>query len=500
MQDLSQPEHVRNDAHMVNGSETPLIGVLGNKIVPEARWIENYGRDKIVTIAAWPELDGVTALDWKPSGFKKMEDFWNRHVYTGNGSDLDADASGSKLLGLAEFVNGNFLGADAGYQSTETKHYFPHPALADTNISAYGVHDVLPAGTWTSGVTVNPKSGTFRQSVFLRKDRSGVVVNKHSVLNYSQLYSGRIFGVESPHTNAKTTINAPDVLENYHKIVLPKAIKYTAGIMDYFLRGKLEVRVTWDEENEDYKLDITNKSGDTLKGGQFTLYADNSGDTRTPISSLEIKVGDDVWNSNSILAENDVARGTFSPSSSQSKGFILVYKGTIGVDSGNAATDSLDMGKAIAAYHFQILRFNIKWNINDDIDLYLKDPDGNTIYFHNRVTELGELDIDDILGKGPENITLKRLVPGDYQAYANFYNSHNEEDDLTVDPRIVAPVNVTMKTYYNSATPLDTVTFTVTKFNFGADIPKNTPGPASQGSWYVRKKVTVDDKFKVTQH
>ena len=352
LQDLSQPEHVRNDAHMVNGSETPLIGVLGNKIVPEARWIENYGRDKIVTIAAWPELDGVTALDWKPSGFKKMEDFWNRHVYTGNGSDLDADASGSKLLGLSEFVNGNFLGADAGYQSAETKHYFPHPALADTNISAYGVHDVLPAGTWTSGVTVNPKSGTFRQSVFLRKDRSGVVVNKHSVLNYSQLYSGRIFGVESPHTNAKTTINAPDVLENYHKIVLPKAIKYTAGIMDYFLRGKLEVRVTWDEENEDYKLDITNKSGDTLKGGQFTLYADNSGDTRTPISSLEIKVGDDVWNSNSILAENDVARGTFSPSSPQSKRFILVYKGTIGVDSGNAATDSLDMGKATAAYHF----------------------------------------------------------------------------------------------------------------------------------------------------
>jgi len=499
LQDLSQPEHVRNDAHMVNGSETPIVGALGG-IVPEARWIENYGRDKIVTIAAWPELDSVPALDWKPSGFKKMEDFWNRKVYTGSSTALDEDASGTKLLGLAEFVNGNFLGADAGYQSTDAKHYFPHPSLGDTNVGTYSVHDVLPANTWRSGATVNPKSGIFRQSVFLRKDRSGVVVDRHSVLNYSQLYRGRIFGVESPHTDAKTTINAPDVLENYHKIVLPKAIKYTSGIMDYFLRGKLEVRVTWDEENDEYKLDITNKSGDTLKGGQFTLYADNTGGTRTAVSSLEVKVGGDVWSSSSILADNDVAQGTFSPSSTQSKGFILVYKGTIGVDSGNAANDSLDEGKAVASYHFQILRFNIKWNVNDDIDLYLTDPNGETISFRHTVSELGELDIDDIPGTGPENITLKQIVPGDYQAYANFFRSHNEADDPDADPPIINPVTVTMKTYYNSSTPLDTVTFTFTDFDQGAGPPEGVTGPATQECWYIRKKVVVDDELKVTQH
>lgn len=500
LQDLSQPEHVRNDAHMVNGSDTPVIGGLGNKIVPEARWIENYGRDKIVTIAAWPELDGVTPLDWKPAGFKKMEDFWNRHVYTGSGSDLDADASGTKLLGLSEFVNGNFLGADAGYQSTKSKHYFPHPALADTNISTYGVHDVLPASTWRTGATVNPKSGIIRQSVFLRKDRSGVVVDRHSVLNYSQFYSGRILGVESPHMDAKTTINAPDVLENYHKVVLPKAIKYTAGIMDYFLRGKLEVRVTWDEENEEYKLDITNKSGDSLKGGAFTLYADDSGDTRTAVSSLAVKLEGDAWSSSSILADEAIANATFKPSSTQSKGFILVYKGTIGLDSGNAANDSLDEGKAIAAYHFQILRFNIKWDKNDDIDLYLRDPDGALIYYSDKVSDLGELDIDDIPGTGPENITLKRLVPGDYKVYANFYFTHYEEDDLSVDPPVIHPVNVTMKTYYNSSTPLDTVNFNLENFNYGSDIPEETAGPATQQYWYIRKKVTVDEEGKVTQH
>lgn len=82
---------------------------------------------------------------------------------------------------------------------------------------------------------------------------------------------------------------------------------------------------------------------------------DDSSDTRTAVSSLEVKVNGSVWDSNRILADGAAANATFTPSSTQSKGFILVCKGTIGLDSGGMKTNSVDEGKAIAAYHFQLL-------------------------------------------------------------------------------------------------------------------------------------------------
>ena len=348
LQDLSEPEHVRNDAHMVNGSETPIIGDLGG-ITPNARWIENYGRDKISKIIEWPELSDVTALDWRSAGFKKMEDFWNRHVYTGNGTDLDADASGSKLLGLSEFVNGNFLGADASYESSKAEHWFPHPSIADTNISSYGFHDVFKAFTWEDGA-VNPASGRFRQSFCLKKERSGVIVDKHSLLIYSQLYSGRIFGIEASPLFPRTTINAPDVLANYHKIVLPKAIEYTAGLLDYFFRGKLEVEVTWDNTNKLYKLAITNNSSQPFKGGTFTLYTDTD-DAAANRSEVNLDVDDGSWDDSRTLQPGATVNATCHQLSDGSKEHMLVYQGIIGLN-GNAEADTIEAGHAIAAYHF----------------------------------------------------------------------------------------------------------------------------------------------------
>lgn len=134
LQDLSQPDHVRNDAHLINNDD-------GSKS-PQFRWIENYGAQNIKRISGWSELAGVTALDWRAAGFVKLKDFWNRGIYNGNPAALDADADGNSAasgatLGLSEFVNGNFLGEDASYEEvTSGGHHFPHPALADTNASS----------------------------------------------------------------------------------------------------------------------------------------------------------------------------------------------------------------------------------------------------------------------------------------------------------------------------------------------------------------------------
>ncbi len=126
-QDLSQPEHVRNDEHVLH------------------RAIENYGsgyvadaeRDSTTLQQRFPQVPRGWTY-WQGQGFQKILDFWDRGMYKGGDPvplDRDADATVGRKLGLAEFSNGNFLGEDATYGEFFTNggpHYFPLPSLKNT--------------------------------------------------------------------------------------------------------------------------------------------------------------------------------------------------------------------------------------------------------------------------------------------------------------------------------------------------------------------------------
>jgi len=498
LEDLSQPDHVRNDAHVINGTDTPKL-----KHGPEARWIENYGQLKGVDIIKG--LNDLAPLDWRASGFSKLEDFWDRKFYHGEASVLDADASGAAeaRLGLAEFINGNFLGEDASYKELTIPfawHHFEHPSLADTNLKALTGTTGARVGfvgldsTWTSSATSDASPRTFR-SLFLRKEKSGIVVEKHSMLYYSTVYTTKRGKQQGPMPSV--TINSPSVLEEYHRLILAKAIEYSAGLMDYFFRGKMDVRITWDKDADNYNLEIENQSGQPFKGGQFTLYTDDGNGLRDSGQVLDVLCYDgSAWGDDSLLEDGDTVTATFQASAQPSKGYTLVYKGSIGVDGNNEAADPIDTGMALAAYSFQILRFNITWDVASDIDLYLVDPDGHVIAYYNRNSDLGELDNDDRHGTGPENITLKRLVDGDYQVWVNYYADHYYEDDEGGAP---TSINVTLNTYFNAASEIDSVSFTLNEGNGGSSHPAGVSGPNTQASWYVRKLVKIKNGL-ITAH
>ena len=141
------------------------------------------------------------------------------------------------------------------------------------------------------------------------------------------------------------TINDPEVLQDYHDIMIPKAIEYSAGILDYFFRGKLEVvSVVWNSTQ--YTITVRNQSGQELvTGGKFTVWKDDAGN-RSPVGSV-------------VTLNQNVADGTTwqfnfpGPQVTTTTKFIVVYQGTIGL-TGGQASDPVDQNIAIAAKQFTV--------------------------------------------------------------------------------------------------------------------------------------------------
>lgn len=82
-------------------------------------------------------------------------------------------------------------------------------------------------------------------------------------------------------------------------------------------------------------------------------------------------------------------------------------------------------------------RATLFWDTNGtDVDLWVTDPTGEKCYFANRNTASGlELDVDDVTGYGPENITGEMdLPPGQYLVQVHYYSDHgtNLASDCTV--------------------------------------------------------------------
>jgi len=69
------------------------------------------------------------------------------------------------------------------------------------------------------------------------------------------------------------------------------------------------------------------------------------------------------------------------------------------------------------------IRVVINWNMNNtDIDLHVKDPNGEECYYSHTKTRIGgRISADNTSGYGPEQFLLKKAVSGKYQVYVNYF-------------------------------------------------------------------------------
>lgn len=330
-QDLTSPDHVRDAAH------------------PWAAWFEKYAvREdsprtpnyrKYTNWFALPQNATVGWANWQAQGFSQLLDFWDRNKYNASGSGgLNNDGQLGEKLGLAEFCNGNFLGETALYKEcygSWTIHYFPFPSLMHSTTFADNstIEGLLASGlrytTLANGEIVRP--------IFINKKADGITFSNHSVVSY--LTAAMVQSGLSPRAAASVipqvsvSIKNNDVLQAYQSILLPKAVEYSAGILDYFFRGTFTFRVSGDNSESDFTL--KNTSGQDFSGGAFFLLLETNG-VRTFVHQYPL----------GILPSGGSTNLTYAGAITNK--YLLFYQGTIGITNGTNALDPVDAGISIA--------------------------------------------------------------------------------------------------------------------------------------------------------
>jgi hypothetical protein len=316
-QDTSSPDHVRNVAHK------------------DGAYFEDYGQDNCASHTDWFTNQPHGWAYWQNRGFSKLLDFWDRNLYNNNSSAaLIAEAAGTTNLGLAEFDNGNFLGDRSFYSECydnhNNKHYFPFPSVTDTD------HKNLNPNNLEGSVREDElRSLKQWKRVYIKKTGAGVVVTNHSALTYEEL---RNLGRNIPKRVA-FTINDVNVLQEYHSILLPKAVEYSAGLLDYFFRGIFTLQVSGDDSSSTFT--VHNTSGQDFSGGAFFLLLEANG-VRTLVKQYLLA---DIL-PNGILSNGGSVNLTYAGAATNK--YLCFYQGTIGITNGTDALDPVDAGISVA--------------------------------------------------------------------------------------------------------------------------------------------------------
>lgn len=329
LEDDSQPQHVRNEQHL-----DELPGVFSIFPSPWLSPIEEYGRKHVAQLNYQ-----ASVLDWRSAGFTKLEDFWDRHLYNGSATALDNAESvgGADTLGLAEWCNGNFLGARhlfPEYFNPGDVEYYPFPSRDhSTDYSDVQSHPANHAYTFTN------EDGTAGKGIYLAKTGDGIHYQHIARVNYLGAKIPGLTGVRY------CTIADPLVEKDYHDNFIPKAVEYSAGLLDYFFRGTLGLRVTNNDDGT-YGLYIINTSSQDFSGGSFHLFYDNMNGVRTELTGDDF----DISGYSGALTPGEATEAFFTPQA-YAVSYTLVYQGTVGTASGSAS-DPVDEGIAIAANGF----------------------------------------------------------------------------------------------------------------------------------------------------
>ena len=342
LQDMAQPQHTRNDGHL--GCENALLRFIAG----ETSWYEAYVETRALNqrYRSRPESSRALLLTgYDTVVFAAYQDYWTNP----NGS------------GLAEYSSRNFF--SAGTNLGTFSLFGPCGGLAHPACDARGyVTEDFDLTTPTLGG--EPTAGRVR---FLVRDivdpRTGRVIPNVRVSSRSLWDQHLELSGQSPKFSLNTY--------NYDAmadILIPRAVGYSAGFLDYFFRGRLDgdVVIDPDDPNPDaVRFSGINASPEALGGGVLQLYGENAAGIRTPLVALDADVA--------VSAEPGAAvRSARFTATGDAEKFVAVYRGALGNEQPGTDAQTAPgavIGKVLGGPRVEEI-------FSDGTRWYLRTPDG----------------------------------------------------------------------------------------------------------------------------
>lgn len=229
LQDIAVPAHVRDDFK----SHLDWLGITLQTLFRPSEWI---GERFEYYVKKHQKLIIGSIGGYLPD--HSLTKFWDTNDYTGQ----DPDSLNSQMIGLAEYTSMNFASKNTIFTedySIDHVYYHPYPRKSSTNLQEYIDGNLLPE-------TVIGEDNVPDTSFYIRKIGDGEVLDRFVKPTYFTRdiqqepdYDERIF---------RRTFRIDDeCAREYASKLLPRAVGYSAGLLDYFFRGTLEISIPADQ-------------------------------------------------------------------------------------------------------------------------------------------------------------------------------------------------------------------------------------------------------------
>lgn len=275
IQDMSQPNHVRNDTHIADGSGKKTkngfeIWAKKNPNRVNALLSMNDAQQIIGSVSV--DLSKTFANYTTMAPVARLSDTRdNLQINTSVTPNIPyITPSVSFSQGLAEYTNANFFSEDTFFAaerySVSDKHYFPYPQKAETDLQKF-INKELPT------IPIFDINKTYQTFAISKKTTSGEVLNCLVKPDWNTADIYRIAGEGEFFYGS--FIQDEVCFEEQAGKLLPRAVGYSKAMLDYFFRGELTVTVPTDTPptSSRIRLKVRNStsSGELMTDGSIDL-------------------------------------------------------------------------------------------------------------------------------------------------------------------------------------------------------------------------------------
>lgn len=223
LQDMAVPAHTRNDfvSHL-------MIDPVYGAVQP----YENYVKINTALVNASDPAGNIPSFSEAT-----ITKFWDTDQYNGS------NPSGALTIGLSEYANANFFSDFTIFTGFLPLHSFTYPA--STSVQSY--EEIID-------------SSTGKSRTYLRKIGDGETVNHLAAYGWFSKYLPAAVNNLTLYLDDKSH-------EDYAAKLIPRAVGYSAGLLDYFFRGTIDIAVP---DNGVYSMSDATEPGYNPATAAFT--------------------------------------------------------------------------------------------------------------------------------------------------------------------------------------------------------------------------------------